>query len=124
MNPDDVRVFVFAFTRPDGRIGAVNDKEQRLLLTQSALAARTFAESLAWRIGSTITPVVVDPIQVAQLIRSAHVAADDVTAYIEFIEGDLTDPDDVAFSASEAAYDVPLDGLGDWHAAHSAEGCR
>lgn len=111
--------FVFAFRRPDGKWGVVNDAHRRLILTKDVEVAQTFAAALRKRTSGRIVPVRQDAEQIAQLVMSANVAAEQVGAHIVSIESDTPDKVDALFKAGEMAATVPLDTPGDWRAAHT-----
>ena len=113
--------YVFVFVRPDGVYGAVNDKDGRLVVSANAMLAYSFAVALERRLCRTITAIRRNPVEVAELVLSAHVAATDITAHIAFIEtGDCTDAEDALWRAIGLANEVPADSVGDWAATHSA----
>lgn len=114
----DCDAYVFAYLRPDGRWGVVNDAERRLIVTAYEVLAETFRLLLARR-GMEVVALRRSPIQVAELVMSAHVSADDITPHVQFIEsGTCQDAEDALWRTVELANGVPGDTLGDWNAAH------
>jgi hypothetical protein len=112
--------YVFAYQRPDGAYGAVADAQQRLIVTTQYALACVFVVALTRRLGLAVNAVKRNPVQVAELVMSQHVAAHDIGAHLAFIEDEAcTDVEDTFWRAVEMANAVPVDGLGDWHAAHA-----
>lgn len=111
--------FVFAYLRPDGRWGVVNDREKRLIVTGYEVLAETFRVLLARR-GMEVVPLKRNPLQVAELVMSEHVAAADISPHVQFIESsECDDAEDALWRAVELANGVPGDTVGDWNAAHA-----
>jgi hypothetical protein len=108
--PADDRVYAFAFQRPDGKTGAVNDDDGRLILTAYEVLAIAFAVVLQRRANYPIRWRIVGTDDVEKAIRSAHVAIDDISPFVRYIENSthLTDVEDALWSAIDAANAVPL----------------
>ena len=108
--------FVFAFQRPDGQWGVINDKHRRLVITLRPAVAATSRRSSPSAPGLAITPVLRDPAEIALLVMSAHVAATNIMRHVVIIEQGTEDVADAEFKAGELVNAVPLDSEGDWWA--------
>lgn len=114
-------VYVFAFERPDGKWGAVNDDEARLIITSEAQVAVTFAAALTKRARIAIVPVQQNASEVVALVSSVHVGITDVGPFVRWIDEAGDDALDARYKANELAGQIPLDTPGDWQAAHVKE---
>ncbi|UGS36097.1 hypothetical protein [Capillimicrobium parvum] len=98
---------VFAFERPDGSWGAVNDDTGRLIGTQIGFLAGVFMARLKVR-GADVHPVQVTPAQMADLLLSAGYGSDQAAHRFALIEGQAEDVTDALRWAIDLADLVPL----------------
>jgi hypothetical protein len=92
------------------------------VVTASEPLALAFSTVLERRAGLTVVPVPRNPMQVAELVASAHVSAITIEPYVVFIESDeCKDAEDATWRAVEMANAIPLDTAGDWRAAHDPQ---
>lgn len=111
-------VYVFAFQRPDGQWGAIADRDGRLIVTGYEVLATAFRVVIGRR-GLAVTALKRNPLQIAELVMSYHVAAADIVPHVEFLENaECEDAEDALWRTIEMAHAIPADTIGDWNAAH------
>jgi len=105
--------YVFAFQRPDATWGAINDADRRLVIALTRHTAAQFAIAFARRGGPPVQPLLLDPFQLVELIRSAGVAGP-IYDKVTIIDADAEDHSDEQYAAAECANTIPMDSFGDW----------
>lgn len=100
--------YAFAFLRPDGSWGAVQDDLGRLVCTQLYPVAVSFADRLRQRGVLLVEPTMQTPTQIADLILSAGTPAAQVPDKFMLIEAETVDADEAVEWASGLADRLPL----------------